>query len=44
MPKSPPRNLNSPFADSFIKWLSRAKTWVYRTTGGKLGSTFQRRR
>ncbi len=42
MPKSPPRNLNSPFADLFIKWISRANTWLYRTTGGKLGSTFQK--
>ena len=42
MPKSPPRNLNSPFADLFIKWISRANTWLYRATGGKLGSTFQK--
>ncbi len=41
MPKSPPRNLNSPYADLFIKWMSRGNTWLYKLTGGKLGGTFQ---
>jgi F420H(2)-dependent quinone reductase len=42
MPKSPPRNLNSPFADFFIKWMSRGNAWVYKVTGGKLGGTIQK--
>jgi len=42
MPKPPPRNLNSPFADSFIKWMSRANTWIYKVTGGRLGGTVQK--
>ena len=42
MPKSPPRNLNSPFADAFIKWMSRGNTWLYRASGGKLGGTVQK--
>ena len=42
MPKSPPRFLNSPFTDFFIKWMSRLNTFMYRRGGGEgLGSTFQ---
>jgi deazaflavin-dependent oxidoreductase (nitroreductase family) len=37
MPKSPPRNLNSPFADVFIKWMGRGHTWLYKVSGGKRG-------
>jgi len=42
MAKSPPPNLNSPFADSFIKWMSRANTWMYKVTGGRLGGSVQK--
>jgi deazaflavin-dependent oxidoreductase (nitroreductase family) len=42
MPKSPPRNLNSPYADFFIKWMARGNTWLYKLTGGRLGGTFQK--
>ncbi|MDP7706604.1 MULTISPECIES: nitroreductase family deazaflavin-dependent oxidoreductase [unclassified Mycobacterium] len=43
MPKSPPRFLNSPLTDHFIKWMSRLNTWMYRRNGGEgLGSTFQK--
>ena len=42
MPKSPPRNLNSPYADFFIKWMSRSNTWLYKVSGGKLGATFHK--
>ena len=43
MPKSPPRFLNSPFTDFFIKWMSRLNTWMYRRNDGKgLGGTFQK--
>jgi F420H(2)-dependent quinone reductase len=42
MPKSPPRNLNSPYADVFIKWMARANTWLYRVSGGRLGGTLQK--
>ena len=37
-----PRYLNSPWADSFIKWMSRANTWIYRRTDGRLGGTAQK--
>jgi deazaflavin-dependent oxidoreductase (nitroreductase family) len=40
MPKSPPRNLNSPAADFFIKWMSRGNTVLYRLSKGRLGGTF----
>lgn len=36
-----PRNLNSPWADAFIKWTARANTWIYRRSNGKLGGTVQ---
>lgn len=39
-PKPPPRGLNSPRTDTIIKWMSRAQTWLYKRTGGKLGGTF----
>jgi deazaflavin-dependent oxidoreductase (nitroreductase family) len=43
MPKPPPRSLNSPYADVFIKWMSRLNTWLYRRNAGKgLGGTFQK--
>jgi F420H(2)-dependent quinone reductase len=42
MPKSPPRNLNSPYADFFIKWMARGNTWVYKLTGGRLVGTVQK--
>ena len=42
MPKSPPRYLNKPYADFFIKWMSRLNTFIYRRRGGEgLGGTFQ---
>jgi deazaflavin-dependent oxidoreductase (nitroreductase family) len=40
MPKSPPSQLNSPTADFFIKWMSRANTLAYRLSGGRLGGSF----
>jgi deazaflavin-dependent oxidoreductase (nitroreductase family) len=42
MPKPPPRNLNSPFADSFIKWMARGNAWMYKVTGGRLGGTIKK--
>ncbi len=43
MPKSPPRFMNTPYADFFIKWMSRINTWMYRRGGGEgLGGTFQK--
>ena len=42
MPKSPPRYLDKPYTDFFIKWMSRVNTFMYRRGGGEgLGSTFQ---
>jgi deazaflavin-dependent oxidoreductase (nitroreductase family) len=43
MPKSPPRFLNSPITDFFMKWMSRVNTFMYRRGGGEgLGGTFQK--
>ena len=42
MGKSPPRFLNSPYMDVFIKWTSRLNTWMYRRNNGEgLGGTVQ---
>ena len=38
--KPRPRGLDSPQTNTIIKWMSRAQTWVYRKTDGKLGGTF----
>lgn len=35
-----PKHLNSAGATFFIKWMSKANTWAYRATGGKLGARF----
>lgn len=40
MAKPAPRGLNSPQTETIIKWMSRAQSWLYRKTGGKLGGTF----
>lgn len=40
MTKPAPRGLNSPQTETIIKWMSRAQSWLYRKTGGKLGGTF----
>jgi deazaflavin-dependent oxidoreductase (nitroreductase family) len=40
MAKPAPRGLNSPQTEHIIKWMSRAQSWVYQKTGGKLGGTF----
>ncbi len=37
-----PRNLNSPYADVFIKWMARANTWLYKASAGRVGGTFQK--
>jgi len=37
-----PRYLNSPWADSVIKWMSRANTRIYRRSNGKFGGTAQK--
>lgn len=36
-----PRGLDSPVTEVFIKWMSRANTWVYKATGGKLGAKWR---
>jgi deazaflavin-dependent oxidoreductase (nitroreductase family) len=40
MPASPPKGLNSPQTKKFIKWMSRANTWLYKKTDGKIGGKF----
>jgi F420H(2)-dependent quinone reductase len=42
VPKSPPRYLNTAYADFLIKWMSRINTFMYRRNSGEgLGGTFQ---
>ena len=38
--KPAPRGLNSPQTEKIIKWVSRAQTFLYQKTGGKLGGKF----
>ena len=40
MAKPAPKGLNSPQTTTIIKWMSRAQTWIYRKTDGRLGGTF----
>lgn len=32
--------LNSPKVTTAIKWMSKAQTWLFKTSGGKLGNKF----
>ena len=34
--------LNAPATGTMIKWMSKAQTWLFKTTGGKLGNKFLR--
>jgi deazaflavin-dependent oxidoreductase (nitroreductase family) len=36
-----PRGLNSELTRVFIKWGSRANTWIYKATNGRLGSNWR---
>ena len=38
--KPPPKGLNTPTTTRIIKWMSRANTWVYKKTNGKIGGKF----
>lgn len=40
MAKPRPKGLDSPQTNTIIKWMSRAQSWVYRKTDGRLGGTF----
>ncbi|AQA02567.1 nitroreductase family deazaflavin-dependent oxidoreductase [Mycobacterium sp. MS1601] len=37
-----PRALNSKHTGTFIKWMSRANTWIFKKTGGRFGDKFLR--
>lgn len=37
---NPPRALNSVGTGTFIKWMSRVNSWLYKATGGKVGGRF----
>lgn len=37
-----PKRLNDPRTTFFIKWMSRINTWMYKSTKGRLGGTFQK--
>jgi F420H(2)-dependent quinone reductase len=39
---NPPKNLNSKPVGVIIKWMSRANTWIFKKSGGKLGDKFLR--
>lgn len=39
---NPPRALNSTQTGTIIKWMSRANTWIFKKTGGRLGDKFLR--
>ena len=38
--KPPPKGLNAPMTKRIIKWMSRATTWIYQKTDGKIGGKF----
>lgn len=38
--KPAPKGLNSPQTNSIIKWMSRAQSWVYKKTDGRVGGKF----
>ncbi|EHB57795.1 hypothetical protein MycrhDRAFT_0230 [Mycolicibacterium rhodesiae JS60] len=38
--KPAPKSLNSPTTTFIIKWMSRAQTFLYKRTGGKVAGTF----
>ena len=38
--KPPPKGLNTPTTKRIIKWMSRANTWIYQKTNGKIGGKF----
>ncbi|MEI7913386.1 MAG: nitroreductase family deazaflavin-dependent oxidoreductase [Mycobacteriaceae bacterium] len=38
--KPPPKGLNTPTTKRIIKWMSRATTWIYQKTDGKIGGKF----
>ncbi len=40
VPKPRPRGLDSPQSNTVIKWMSRAQSWVYQKTDGRLGGKF----
>jgi F420H(2)-dependent quinone reductase len=37
---NPPKALNSKSTGTIIKWMSRANTWIFKKTNGKLGDKF----
>jgi deazaflavin-dependent oxidoreductase (nitroreductase family) len=40
VPKPAPKGLNSPQTTTIIKMMSRANTWLYKKTDGKVGGKF----
>lgn len=40
MPKPRPKGLDSAQTNTIVKWMSRAQSWIYKKTDGKLGGTF----
>lgn len=40
MAAEPPRGLNSPYTKHIVKWMSKANSFVYKKTDGRLGGKF----
>jgi len=36
-----PKSLDSPVTGTVIKWMSRANTWAYKATGGRVGGKWR---
>ncbi|MDA4108653.1 nitroreductase family deazaflavin-dependent oxidoreductase [Mycolicibacterium holsaticum] len=40
-PNNKPKQLNSPFVTTVMKYAGKAHVWVYRRTGGKIGANWR---
>ncbi|SEH55977.1 deazaflavin-dependent oxidoreductase, nitroreductase family [Mycolicibacterium rutilum] len=40
-PNAKPKQLNSPFVTTIMKYAGKAHVWVYRRSGGKIGATWR---
>lgn len=36
-----PKSLDSPVTGTIIKWMSRANTWAFKATGGRVGAKWR---
>lgn len=40
-PPEKPKSLDSPVTGAIIKWMSRANTWIFKITGGRVGGKWR---